>query len=209
MALTQVQGGMLAGSTNTTTTIQSNGTTAITIDSSQNVGIGTTTPTQKLNVAGFGAFSGANRGVTLGEDNCLILGDSATLNSAQMRFYTANTERGRFDTSGNFSFNSGYGSVAVAYGCRAWVNFNGTGSIAIRGSGNVSSLVDGGIGNYSINMTTAMPDTNYAAIGAGGISGDYTAVKTTVGSTTQFNVDITNDGRSWTDALYVFGAVFR
>jgi hypothetical protein len=45
MALTQVQGGMLAGSTNTTTTIQSNGTTAITIDSSQNVGIGTASPT--------------------------------------------------------------------------------------------------------------------------------------------------------------------
>ena len=44
MPLTQVQGGMLAGSTNTTTTIQSNGTTAITIDSSQNVGIGTTSP---------------------------------------------------------------------------------------------------------------------------------------------------------------------
>ena len=48
MPLTQVQGGMLAGSTNTTTTIQSNGTTAITIDSSQNVGIGTTGPSAKL-----------------------------------------------------------------------------------------------------------------------------------------------------------------
>lgn len=52
MALTQVQGGMLAGSTNTTTTIQSNGTTAITIDTSQNVGIGTSSPSQKLDVAG-------------------------------------------------------------------------------------------------------------------------------------------------------------
>ena len=50
MALTQVQGGMLAGSTNTTTTIQSNGTTAITIDSSQNVGIGTSSPNSKLHV---------------------------------------------------------------------------------------------------------------------------------------------------------------
>jgi len=50
MALTQVQGGMLAGSTNTTTTIQSNGTTAITIDSSQNVGIGTASPDGKLTI---------------------------------------------------------------------------------------------------------------------------------------------------------------
>jgi len=48
MALTQVQGGMLAGSTNTTTTIQSNGTTAITIDSSQKVGIGNASPYAKL-----------------------------------------------------------------------------------------------------------------------------------------------------------------
>ena len=142
-----------------------NGTTAVTIDTSQNVGIGTTTPTQKLNVAGFGAFSGANRGVTLGEDNCLILGDSATLNSAQMRFYTANTERMRLDTSGNLLFNSGYGSVATAYGCRAWVNFNGTGTPAIRGSGNVSSITDNGTGNYSVNFATAMPDFNYAVGG--------------------------------------------
>lgn len=82
-------------------TLQTNGsTTAVTIDTSQNVGIGTTTPTQKLNVAGFGAFSGANRGVTLGEDNCVILGTSATLNSANMVFYTANIERMRIDTSG-------------------------------------------------------------------------------------------------------------
>jgi len=54
MALTQVQGGMLAGSTNTTTTIQSNGTTAITIDSSQKVGIGTASPSAKLHVSQVG-----------------------------------------------------------------------------------------------------------------------------------------------------------
>jgi len=63
--------------------------------------------------------------------------------------------------AGNLSFNSGYGSSAVAYGCRAWINFNGTGTIAIRGSGNVSSITDNGTGNYAINLTTAMPDTNY------------------------------------------------
>ena len=50
MPLTQVQGQMLSGSTNTTTTIQSNGTTAMTIDSSQNVGIGTSSPGSKLHV---------------------------------------------------------------------------------------------------------------------------------------------------------------
>ena len=64
--------------------------------------------------------------------------------------------------SGNMSFNSGYGSAAVAYGCRAWVNFNGTGTVAIRASGNVSSITDGGVGVYTVNFTTAMPDANYS-----------------------------------------------
>lgn len=69
--------------------------------------------------------------------------------------------------AGDFKMNSGYGSVATAYGCRAWVNFNGTGTVAIRASGNVSSITDNGTGNYTVNFTVAMPDTNYAAIGSG------------------------------------------
>ena len=65
-------------------------------------------------------------------------------------------------TGSTFGFNSGYGSVATAYGCRAWVNFNGTGTVAIRASGNVSSITDNGTGDYTVNFTTAMPDANYA-----------------------------------------------
>ena len=68
------------------------------------------------------------------------------------------------DASGNLAFNSGYGSAAVAYGCRAWVNFNGTGTVAIRASGNVSSITDNGTGDYTVNFTTAMVDANYAVV---------------------------------------------
>jgi hypothetical protein len=68
--------------------------------------------------------------------------------------------------SGNLQFNSGYGSVATAYGCRAWVNFNGTGTPAIRASGNVSSITDNGTGDYTVNFTTAMPDANYSVSGS-------------------------------------------
>ena len=50
---------------------------------------------------------------------------------------------------------------APVYACRAWVNFNGTGTVAIRGSGNVSSITDAGVGLYDVNLTTAMPDVNY------------------------------------------------
>jgi len=67
--------------------------------------------------------------------------------------------------SGDLSFNSGYGSAAVAYGCRAWVNFDGTGTVAIRASGNVSSITDVAVGRYRMNLTNAMPDKNYSVVG--------------------------------------------
>lgn len=74
------------------------------------------------------------------------------------------TERARITSGGDFQFNSGYGSVATAYGCRAWVNFNGTGTVAIRASGNVTSITDNGTGIYTVNFTTAMPDANYCVV---------------------------------------------
>ena len=77
-------------------------------------------------------------------------------------------------TSGNFAFNSGYGSAATVYGCRAWVNFNGTGAngpATIRGSGNVTSVTKASTGDYTINFTNAMPDANYSAVCSGDASG--------------------------------------
>jgi len=56
---------------------------------------------------------------------------------------------------------------APSYSARAWVNFNGTGTVAIRDSGNVSSITDNGVGNYDVNMTTAMPDVNYCVVVSG------------------------------------------
>lgn len=49
--------------------------------------------------------------------------------------------------------------------CRAWVNWNGTGTVAIRASFNVTSITDNGTGNYTVNFTTAMPDVNFSVIG--------------------------------------------
>ena len=48
------------------------------------------------------------------------------------------------------------------YKCRAWVNFNGTGTVAIRAAGNVASITDNGTGDYTVNFTTAMPDADYS-----------------------------------------------
>lgn len=55
--------------------------------------------------------------------------------------------------------------TAPIYPCRAWVNFNGTGTVAIRASGNVTSITDNGTGDYTVNFTTAMADVNYSATG--------------------------------------------
>lgn len=67
--------------------------------------------------------------------------------------------------------------TAPIYGCRAWVNFNGTrnesdtgastngANVLIRASGNVSSVLKNATGDYTVNFTTAMPDANYALSG--------------------------------------------
>lgn len=57
--------------------------------------------------------------------------------------------------------------------CKAWVNFNGTGTVAIRESFNVSSITDNGTGDYTINFTNAFADTNYnfvSTVGQGGVT---------------------------------------
>lgn len=112
---------------------------------------------------------GANQGAWAAIKSWLTDGSNNT--AGGLSIYTRNStteaslwERFRIDSSGNIGFNSGYGSVATAYGCRAWVNFNGTGTVAIRASGNVTSITDNGTGNYTVNFTNAMPDANFSAV---------------------------------------------
>ena len=49
--------------------------------------------------------------------------------------------------------------------CRAWVNFNGTGTVAIRASFNVSSITDNNNGDYTVNFSNSLTDANYAVVG--------------------------------------------
>ena len=149
-------------------------TDTLVVDSTNNrVGIGTSSPLRTLDIQ---ADSGTNiplivRGGSSQTNAFIAIRDTNTTGDFYNRIgsvgdnlvlYTNQTERMRIDSSGNLKFNSGYGSVATAYGCRAWVNFNGTGIVAIRASGNVSSITDNGTGNYTVNLTTALPDVNYA-----------------------------------------------
>ena len=93
------------------------------------------------------------------------------------------------NSSGVLQMNSGYGSNANAYGCRAWVNFNGTGTVAIRASGNVSSITDNASGNYTVNFTTAMVDANYCVTTSGKLDSSYHGI-TTIGSQSSGSVTV-------------------
>jgi hypothetical protein len=135
-----------------------NGTTAVTIDTSQNVGVGTASPACKLEVTGLiRATSLTNpssgSGVEIGYD-----GTQGVIQAFSNR---ATNTVVPINIQGDLKMNSGYGSSVIAYGCRAWVNFNGTGTPAIRVSRNVSSISDAGEMYYGINFSTAMPDANY------------------------------------------------
>jgi hypothetical protein len=61
-------------------------------------------------------------------------------------------------------------SGTEVYTAKAWVNFNGTGTVAIRAAGNVSSITDNGTGDYTVNFTVALADANYAVSGAAGLA---------------------------------------
>ena len=106
---------------------------------------------------------------------------------------------------------------APIYACRAWVNFNGENTVAIRASGNVSSVTDNGTGDYTVNFTTAMPDADYCSVfssndasGSGTNSPIATGKRgtaqttTAVGVRTKFNQDSSLD-----DHDYIFVTVFR
>jgi hypothetical protein len=97
----------------------------------------------------------------------------------------------------------------INYSCRAWVNFNGTGTVAIRGSGNVSSITDnGGTGDYTVNFTTAMPDANYAITGSAEGLGMTLSSNTVTQTTTATGVFVSRN-TSFFDRTIVAVAIFR
>lgn len=104
--------------------------------------------------------------------------------------------------------------------CRAWVNFNGTGTVAIRSSFNVSSITDNGTGDYTVNFTAALPNANYAIGGSTGYYGDGTSggflAPNRIGSsgnesaptTTSCRVTAANVSGGVADVKYVSVAIF-
>jgi len=105
--------------------------------------------------------------------------------------------------------------TAPLFAARAWVNFNGTGTVAIRASGNVSSITDNGTGDYTLNFTTAMPDVDYAwtgsATAAGGtnVFSGTNSTPPTAPTTSALRFITVDAGIALKDMLYISVAIFR
>jgi len=104
-----------------------------------------------ITIAGSGTITGISAGGL--PDACIVTADIADANITAAKLSGAQS-----------------GSAPI-FGARAFVNFNGTGVVAIRASGNVSSITDNGTGDYTVNFTTAMPDADYTATASCGVFG--------------------------------------
>jgi len=95
---------------------------------------------------------------------------------------------------------------------KAWVNFNGSGTVAIRDDFNVTSITDNGTGSYTVNMTNAQADTNYAVVASAqrvsGVSEAITSIGSTINASNfQFNV-LRSDTNVQLDSAMVSAVLF-
>jgi hypothetical protein len=185
--------------THTTGTVTS-GTASLTVASATGIVAG-------MYIVGEGIAPGTTVSSIVGTTVTMSANAAATLSSDPVSFYIHN----KILTP----------SLVAGQLCRAWVNFNGTGTVAIRASYNVSSITDNGTGNYNINMTTALADANYCVAMScwttnssiyvmGGQLNGFTNTSSAFRVTCSNSAAIGSDNSSgFTDVANIFVSVFR
>jgi hypothetical protein len=130
----------------------------------------------------------------------------------RIQFATNGVARQEIAANGSqLSVIPGGSTLLPDFKCRAWVNFNGSGTVAIRASGNVSSITDNGLADYTVNLTTAMPDGDGAVtVGAWtalqGNNQAYAHMRVTTISTSSFRLE---GSSSASDPTIVCAALHR
>ena len=120
----------------------------------------------------------------------------------------------KLDTLSNKAGTASVPSDTIVNGtAKAWVNFNGTGTVAIRRAFNVSSITDLGTGYYQYNFTTAMPDENYCVVAHFAQNGNSNPNFSIVGqelyyTTSSFRTNMNSATGGSADRNYIFAAVF-
>ena len=186
--------------------------TAITIDASERVNIGDLgltpdTSADNLSIEGVGA--GMSILTHNGGQGKIVFGEQDDTSKAMIGFYSGGTDRLVFsgaDSSTEHLAITSDGRGLSQFTAKAWVNFNGTGTVAIRDSHNVSSITDNGTGQYQVNFTNAMANANYCAACSDGYYG-MTNSEPQGHQTTHFRVYTYNTAGSVTDTS-VEGVVF-
>lgn len=110
---------------------------------------------------------------------------------------------------GSDNFDSAGGNAV-----KAWVNFNGTGTVAIRAAFNVSSITDNGTGDYTVNFTNALADANYSGVATTGRNGGGTgivvdAANAAAPTASNFRFYTLNVSFSPADSGFIFASFFR
>jgi len=192
----------------TSTGIDDNATsTAITIDASENVGIGVTAPDATLETSNNTTTYSAHFGSTLNAtgDNVLAITayDENPANTSYLIRCTTNTG---VAGAGNNRFSVlADGRGLSEFTAKAWVNFNGTGTIAIRDSHNVSSITDDGVGFVFVNFANNLGSANYSITGG---FGDSIFARFDSISTSTYRGISTNRGGTEVDTPIIMHQVF-
>jgi hypothetical protein len=176
------------------------------VTANANTGVGNTTVTFTSNTAAINVGmiiygGGFGRGATVSSfinANTLVVSTAAanTATNTKISFVEPN----RVVTA----------DVAGPGLCKAWVNFNGTGTVAIRAAFNVSSIQDNGTGDYTVNFTTAMADANYcASFSIGQLTGGASDQIPLVGTISTSSVRVSAVRSTYIDAGNALLSVFR
>jgi hypothetical protein len=136
------------------------------------------------------------------------------LNASNLASGTVPTARLGSGTANSSTFLRGdntWASPATAGSAKAWVNFNGTGTVAMRSNFNVTSITDLGTGAYAVNFTTAMADANYASFlttNNGGVM-DAPGASNSTKTASRLDINIRANTGALEDASEINCAIFR